>query len=163
MSEGSWRSPSAASARGTGRRPLDSVLPHPGKPRTVWVRLGPGNRPPAPTPRVAPALSRPHLSGASGAAVLTSPAGSRGAPDAMAADRRGPGPGCQKPSRLRAGQAQSAPPHRFSAFRVDARKCVTETRPGPPCSGAEVGVAVAVAAQEQGLRGGGRKGDLLGR
>lgn len=124
MSEGSWRSPSAASARGTGRCPLDSVLPHPGKPRTVWVRLGLGNRPPAPTPRAAPALSRPHLSGAPGAAVLTSPAGSRGAPDAMARGSEGAGPGRPEavPSAGGASAARpTAPLFRLPSGRQEVR------------------------------------------
>lgn len=48
------------------------------------------------------------------------------------ADRRRLSLEGEEPPRQPAEPARSTPPH-YSAFRADARKCVTETRPGPPC------------------------------
>lgn len=98
-------------------------------PRAVRARLRPGTQPPARAPRAAPGPvrgRRPHLAGR-----LPRPLRRH--------DPRigGARPGGQKPPRGLAGPARSTPPQRFSAFRADARKCVTETRPARPASGRE--------------------------
>lgn len=72
--------------RGTWRTRLDGVPPQPGQPRAACTP-GLGSWPPA------PAFRCPHISELPGAAVLTSPADSRGPSDAMARGSEAARPG----------------------------------------------------------------------
>lgn len=128
--------------------PLDRGLRRPFN-RGGWARRG-QSAPPAPACARAPCRPPPLR-----APVLTSPAGSRGPSEAMAAARTKPSPGGQQPRSAGGADARSAAsprlPPGFSAFGADARKCVTHPRPGPPRFRPEMRAAAALGPRGRGV------------
>lgn len=137
MSAGSRRSRSAASAPETGRPPLDSVLPHPSAADGVG---SPGAGEPAARP------DAPRRPSPVAAAVLTSPAGSRGPSDAMARGPEGAGPG--RPEATRSADGAGAEVYTSPLFRLPSGRQEVRHRNAsqPALLRCEVRAAVAVAA-----------------